>query len=272
MPFYADSHSSGKSNQNVHIFMHFKFLKIKQISLLKKDRYSLTPKTENTRSGKRAAFRAFRRGSLTAEAAMVLPMFFLAVLSCIFLMKVYALHMETTIRLQEQAEKLGMFAHSAEADTVIDLRERAAFQIPFLPLPALEFDCRGRVRPWVGRDPEEGETAAEDAPVLVYMTEHGEVYHTTSRCSHLSLSIRRVPGNALEHLRNAHGEVYRPCEKCVGNGGISPLVLVTDQGDCYHNSLECSGLKRGVRLVEQDSLEGIPCCSRCQELMAAAAA
>ena len=62
---------------------------------------------------------------------MVLPMFFLAVLSCIFLMKVYALHMETTIRLQEQAEKLGMFAHSAEADTVIDLRERAAFQIPF---------------------------------------------------------------------------------------------------------------------------------------------
>ena len=104
------------------------------------------------------------------------------------------------------------------------------------------------------------------------MTEHGEVYHTTSRCSHLSLSIRRVPGNALEHLRNAQGEVYRPCEKCVGNGGISPLVLVTDQGDCYHNSLECSGLKRGVRLVEQDSLEGIPCCSRCQELMAAAAA
>ena len=118
---------------------------------------------------------------------------------------------------------------------MIDLRERAAFQIPFLPLPALEFDCRGRVRPWVGRDPEEGETAAEDAPVLVYMTEHGEVYHTTSRCSHLSLSIRRVPGTPWNicamprekftgPARNAWETRDQPAGSGNGSGRLLPTI------------------------------------------------
>lgn len=268
MSFYSDRGKSKTANLDGK--SKYIISKNKQISLLKKGRYSLTPKALNTRSGKRAASCTFRRGSLTVEAAMVLPLFFLSLLACICLMGVYARHMETTVRLQEQAEKLGMYAHglSDAREEMIDLTERVQFRIPFFPFLTLEFDCRSRVKPWTGRTPEEAGEGEGTKTVLVYMTENGSVYHTTSRCSHLSLSIRRVPRESLQFLRNKQGGIYRACEKCVGEGQAQAILLITDEGDCYHNSLECSGLKRAVRLVELEAVEGIPCCSRCRELEA----
>lgn len=269
MSFYADKISSEKANLSNQFFDKSK--KMKQISLLNNGGYSPTPNEANTKSGKRTAFRAFRRGSLTVEAAIILPLFFMGVLACIWMMRVYALHMEATVRLQEQAEKLGMYAHTAELpgeENIIDLTERIEFQIPFFPLPALEFDCRGRVAVWVGRQNGENESETGKNTTLVYMAENGSVYHTTSRCSHLALNIRQIPAATVDMLRNEQGGKYRACEKCVGEGAKTPLLFVTDRGDCYHNSLECSGLKRSVRLVELESLEGVPCCSRCAEMAA----
>ena len=266
--------------KNLHFISIYNVKSIKKsnlkISLLKKaDWYSIPPK-EVPASSKRAAFRIFRRASLTVEAAAVLPLFFLGILACISLMNVYALRMETTIGLQEQAEKLGMYAHAApdlSGDGVVDLTERVRFHIPFFPavFPDLEFDCRGRVRAWTGRQETDGAPGDGAENVMVYLTESGSVYHMTSRCSHLSLSIRQVTAAGVGILRNKDGGKYKACEKCVGRGEKNGLLYVTDQGDRYHNSLECSGLKRSVRLVSLDSLEGMACCSRCEKTAAAGA-
>ena len=267
MPFYLDKRESELTNLYNCISE-----KIKKISLLKMAGKNFQPPKEmKLISNKRAAFRAFGRGSFTVEAAMALPLFLLSILACISLMDLYRLRMETTAALQERAEKLGMYAYELGEDAAqpyVDLTETVRYRIPFLPfgLPDVEFVCRARVHAWVGRleaDPAEG---SGTAPELVYVTENGSVYHTTSRCTHLSLSIRQLPALLAENARNQQGDRYRACEKCVGDGEKNSLLFVTEQGDCYHNSLECSGLKRSVRLEEASSLEGIPLCSRCAAL------
>ena len=95
------------------------------------------------------------------------------------------------------------------------------------------------------------------------MTESGRVYHEDPECSYLNPSIREVDEDAIGGLRNRSGEKYRPCESC---GGGSGTVYITDEGNRYHRSIDCSGLKRTVRLEELSSLAGMGCCSRCIQL------
>ena len=230
-----------------------------------------SPRGNNKKSGKREAFRIFRKGSFTVEAAWAVPLFFLTVLALAGLMEIYGVYVRNMVRLQEEVEKQGMYAAAAGSgeELMIDRTETVYYQPPWLPfaVPGIKITCRGRVRAWTGRSAER--TEAENLPghnKLVYVTEYESVYHTTSRCSHLSLSIRQVAFSGVGSQRNNGGGRYQPCEKCVGKGGISEFVYITDQGECYHNSLECSGLKRRVRLEELSSLEGLDCCSRCQQL------
>lgn len=270
MPFYLDNCKSKRT-----YLYQFISKKIKKISLLKTAGQNFRPPKERKLvSNKRAAFRIFFRGSFTVEAAAALPLFLFSLLACICMMDLYSLRMARVMELQERAETLGMYAHGAGEElpvSYIDLVETVEWQPPFLPfaLPEAEILCRGRVRAWTGRSGTEGEEAAEGAPVLVYVTENESVYHTTSRCTHISLSIRQISRAGAETARNQQGDRYRACEKCVGEGEKGETLFVTDQGDCYHNSLECSGLKRSVRLVEIDGVRGLPCCSRCSALEAA---
>lgn len=273
MPFYLDNF-----NSKCTILFKALFNQIKKISLLKMaGNLFHSPVESRLTSNKRAAFRIFRRGSLTVEAAAALPLFFLGVLACICMMDLYSLRIDKVTELQQRAERLGMYAHGAGEDlevSVIDLVEYAEWQVPFLPfqLPRVRVACRGRVHAWVGRQREKAEAVPEEAPVLVYVTAHESVYHTTSRCTHLSLRIRQLPAHAVQAARNSQGSRYRACEKCVGGGAENALLYVTEQGDCYHNSLECSGLKRSIRMVELEEVRGLSCCSRCSALDAEAAA
>ena len=226
-----------------------------------------------------------RRGSLTPEAAWVIPLFFLLLISLMGLMDVYGIYVENMVELQVEAEKLGMYAAGTTAiadisdersggfeSSVIEKNSTETYHPLWLPFPfdGIKIHVRARVRPWTGKSGEEiAAGASSGSHSMAYVTEWGEVYHTTSLCSHLSLSIHQVSASQVGNRRNADGKRYQPCEKCVGKGGKNSLVYIADQGDCYHNSLECSGLKRSVMLKEISELDGMPCCSRCKELEAA---
>lgn len=63
-----------------------------------------------------------------------------------------------------------------------------------------------------------------------------------------------------------HALTYPPCERCVGNDiWQGETFYLTETGECYHSRLGCSGLKRTIKRVESDeaSISGLVPCQRC---------
>lgn len=122
------------------------------------------------------------------------------------------------------------------------------------------------VRAWVGRavagkdgDSQDGSGAKE----YVYVTITGSVYHEDPECTHLKLSIQEISASELGTRRNNSGEIYHICEKC-GNFGSS-TVYITNEGNRYHSSLSCSGLKRTVRRMTKEEASHLRSCSKCSK-------
>ena len=150
-----------------------------------------------------------------------------------------------------------------EIDLVLTYQIRSP--IGFIKLPANFFIQRARVRAWTGRIPAGeggGSGNGEMGDDYVYVTETGGVYHEDSECTHLRLSVRAVDIGALDTLRNSSGAIYHNCERCARSPGSS-TVFITEEGNRYHNSISCSGLKRTVRQVSRKELNGMRVCSRC---------
>ena len=95
---------------------------------------------------------------------------------------------------------------------------------------------------------------------IVYITETGVVYHKDYHCTYLELSIQMVTKDSVSSMRNEYGEKYHACGICGGNG---KKVYITGQGNRYHSSLGCSGLKRKVYAVPVSEALGKGACSRC---------
>lgn len=123
-----------------------------------------------------------------------------------------------------------------------------------------------QVRAWTGRSiaGKSGEDGDEDgSQEYVYVAITGSVYHEDPECTHLKLSVKETTLSELGTLRNNNGGIYHICERC-GNFGSS-TVYITKEGNRYHSSLSCSGLKRTVRKVTKDQIGAMRCCSKCQK-------
>lgn len=93
---------------------------------------------------------------------------------------------------------------------------------------------------------------------LVYVTDHGQVYHTSLSCSHICL---KISGGGIRKI--IEGGKYKACEKCIQKGKIPGNLYITKYGNKYHSSLGCSGLKRTVKVVRKEEAKGMRPCSRC---------
>lgn len=153
-----------------------------------------------------------------------------------------------------------------DQDQQMDLVLTYQLQSPsgLVKIPGIFFVQRACVRGWVGREgsgPGEGSDGSEDEEnQTVYVTEHGTVYHTDPNCTHIRLSIEEVSEEEAHARRNRYGEKYHACERC---GGGSGQVYITSDGNRYHSSLECSGLKRTVREMTASEAEDLRPCSKC---------
>ena len=150
-----------------------------------------------------------------------------------------------------------------EEDDIIDLiavyEVAPAFRI--MGFDNLRVVNRCRVRAWTGyHNKRDGtETGSEDE--IVYIAENGTVYHRDRNCTHLKLSIQAVAYNHIMQMRNDYGSRYELCELCSpATGGI---VYITTQGNRYHTSAACSGLKRTVIAITLKEAGGKSPCLRC---------
>ncbi len=153
---------------------------------------------------------------------------------------------------------------SVGASDRIDLRVQYRLKFPYdiFGIGSITMSQRCLAHEWVGYGQEYAMKEGSKQEEYVYITPHGTVYHRSSECTHLRLSIREVTASQLKSLRNIDGGRYKRCEHCRCSLS-SEHIYITDSGDRYHDSLTCSGLKRDIIAIPISEVEGRRPCSRC---------
>ncbi len=243
---------------------------------------------------------ARRKASFTVEAAFVLPLFLFAALVVLGIFPVLLLQIQVNNGLQYAARIVAVSCQEAEEEnSIFSLAEGqllfrkymeeygceesvldrgvssislihsdfsgdyvclvasydAKLPISFWGIDALPVEQCVRMKKWTGAE----DTGSDEEGEYVYITPTGSAYHSTSECSYLKLSTRSVPQISVGSLRNKDGSIYYPCS-CYQE---EQYVYITDYGTDYHGDLKCSGLKRTIYKVSQDSIEGRHACSKC---------
>ena len=266
---------------------------------------SLTQNKDQTHSPTRERTSSFTsNGSITLEAAFSVSLFFFAALCMTNMLEIMsiqtslknALHAvgkeyaaDAYIRPYLSTEELEkkIIAHIGEErlersliangskglelseskfqwnTAILDLCVKYRLEIP-IPFFAIQMPWQKqsvRVKGWTGY---EGGVWDTDSSQIVYVTDYGVVYHADRSCTYLDLSVRAVEWEQVTEMRNQSGNKYKACSRCVKMSDDNK-VYVTDYGERYHGSLECSGLKRNVYEVALSDVYGLGGCSKCVE-------
>ena len=224
-----------------------------------------------------------QKGSVTAEAAVAVPVFFLAVVTMLYLLEMMAVHTAVRSGLQYAGKKAAkescvtqmLMPSRIENDLVYAVGEERLGR-SIVRGGSSGIDCsrsKMSARTGIGKLTTEYQVVIPVplfgiAPVKCSETMKIKAWSGYERegwmdyhCSHLDLSIRMTHLELVEGLRNENGGKYYPCEHCVkGNGGN---IYITNSGDRYHSSLSCSGLKRTIYAIPISEAAGKGACSRC---------
>ena len=261
------------------------------------------------------------RGSMTVEAALVLPFFLMTILSILSFIEIIQLQSGITMGLREAGMPMSVYAYMysdyreeqdvdlsgvlpnialsygyagykvkeflgedylkgaplaygtnsiqyykssiMEEDDVIDLvafyAVKPDFNVAFLPTINLTSRYYGRA--WTGYELE-GSATETQAEINVYITPEGTVYHMSRFCTHLQLTILSCSFEELQDKRNESGGTYKSCLLCGGSINTGKVYITTD-GDRYHSSIKCSGLKRTIEVIPISQVGNRGRCSRC---------
>lgn len=254
--------------------------------------------TDNSDSGGRAG----KRGVLTIEAALVIPLFLIAMMTLLYVINLSYVYEKVSIAVCEEARRVSVESYDNEgihigrvqaeieellgekllnsgiiaggrggldfSKTDLTDREIAVIavgykaEIPFA-LPVInELKYECQAVVHTWTGYTHGLNEREDASEYVYMTNSGTVYHRSRECSHIRLKIRCVSADEISALRNESGGKYVQCAVCRPKKDCNRLYI-TEDGDRYHSTLSCSGLIRTVIRVRLNSIEGVKPCSRC---------
>lgn len=146
---------------------------------------------------------------------------------------------------------------------VFDAVLRYKVQVPFdlLGIGGITLSSRARCHIWNG-DKDGREPSSRE---LVYMTEHGEVYHTYRDCTYLISDICEISYGQLGTLRNDSGAKYYACAVCgTQEAEASCPVFYTKYGTRYHMDRLCGNLHSNIFSVARDEAEDkYRLCSKC---------
>ena len=229
----------------------------------------------------RGRSRAFCRsdGSITVEAVLCVPVFFLVTFSLFYLINVqYEMGKIQSIMSNAVSDYA---AYGTKSDTItgilnsgkmikwdeegeygvcyVDYRQN----IPFLGgrLVGINIYQQMVINDYSGKSMQMTEKENE---VYVYITDNGTVYHYDSQCSYLRPSIQNVLLKNISSKRNVSGGKYYPCEACYHSEiEDNHNVFITNYGNRYHSKRNCPGLKRNIHRMRLSELSDMPACSRC---------
>lgn len=160
--------------------------------------------------------------------------------------------------------EIAYYRSSIMKHDIIDLVAIEKIHIPyeFLGLPELSLMDRARVHAFTGYDPTGYDRTEDDTEEIVYITSRGSVYHRNRGCSHLKITVTQVSADSLDKMRNESGGKYYPCEYCHKKKGQG-IYYLTNYGDRYHTTANCSALKRDITAVPISKVGGRGACKDC---------
>lgn len=232
--------------------------------------YAISPITILYKKVRRAFFSLFfinkKSGSMAVEAALVMPLFMFAMLNLNSLMDLYDLSIKNSFKVYEEVRVATAGANFlAQADISFD-KDVTLFElyegkpaIGILGYKNIPLVSIFTAKPWNGYHIDEKKL--EEDVDTVFVTPTGDAYHSTDNCPYLKLSLEMVGRAEAHDRRNADGEKYKPCKSC--GGGMGDSVFITEYGNQYHTSLECSALKRTIIEVSADDTGGRHACPKC---------
>lgn len=152
-----------------------------------------------------------------------------------------------------------------EVDIIVTYKIR--LPILFFSIQDMRMVQRVKLRGWTGYDEDASGHEygnSDKTEKSVYITQTGTVYHSSNECTHLKLSIKNTSYTEVRDLRNNYGGKYRLCELCgEQNISLESSLYITDTGDRYHFSLDCSGLKRSIIIISMKEVGNRTPCTRC---------
>ena len=253
------------------------------------------------RKTRRASSCTFHKASVTVESALTIPIFFLAIVSMLYMMEVMTIRTNIKSALDCAAGPIrsedytGIMFHSSklERDIVSTIGEerlnrsilvdgsqgiecsssilssisgvhklKVKYQVQ-LPFPVFH----SKPIPMEESICVKGwvgysGNGFSNSSKTVYVTENGSVYHLDYNCTYLHPKIRAVNYGKVPDLRNEDGGKYYPCEHCMKHGA-GGMVFITEFGTRYHSSLTCSDLKRTIYSIPIEEAVGKGVCSKC---------
>lgn len=217
-------------------------------------------RTEQNAKAKECLCVSHKKGSLTIEAALILPFFMMVLFLFFSLFYQYSTAAQLKLKAAVEAEKIAAAAGIVDTENAGDItisrsETPEAMWNPFL-WKKQKITQQAVCRAWIGF------TELGEQETYVYITPEGEVYHLTADCTHLLLSTYRVTLQKAKTTKNEYGESYQPCERCRETPGS--YVYITREGNRYHSEGDCSGLKRTVKMVPLSSVADRGCCLRCR--------
>lgn len=236
--------------------------------------------------------RSYKRGSLTVEAALAIPLFLGAILLLCGLFYTLQVYEEIdhclcmTVR-QMAACSAGEHPGIADAyryfyldskgsnidfdnikgsmagirlgveesdDNIISLHASCKVRLNGYFLPDRDIRIKDTVysRRFTGSDFFSTDSYEKEDHKRVTVAENGTVYHKDSSCTYLKLSVKKVSYQSLSYLRNTYGHKYTACEKCSGNNHHGSNVYITESGTSWHCNINCSGLSRYFYTMDED--------------------
>lgn len=246
---------------------------------------------------KRAAFpfSSFLKGGMTFEGCLVLPLFLFCMGTLLYGIEIVRFQSDAWEAMHQAGSRSCLLSCEAAGDTVMEYLDRQL--LPYLCVKQgrrgvhvienkekngeIELTVSYQIRPFLFRFPI-GNISASDSfyghdfkgyrgggfagentetEKYVYVTETGSKYHFSENCTYLRVTVQAVRSGELSDKRNTSGEKYDSCERCkpAGRG----MVYLTEWGNRYHESPNCSALKRNVFVIPLSCRGNRTACSKC---------
>lgn len=201
------------------------------------------------------------QGSLTVEAALICPVFIIAILFFIYVImwfqRAALVQSDIVSKARMAAAGYPVVDCGKGDDTVNDIVIPRIYKADFIPVNIVQ---KVVIRPFVGVT---GLTDENEDPI-VYVTKSGKVYHYDITCSYISVTTDKVNYSDITYRRNKSGSRYKACEVCCRNiENIGNSVYITDYGERFHSRADCTRIDHEILSIRISESGHMRACSKC---------